>query len=78
MGKHGGGKRGMMMLRMADTNKDGAITRDEFLAAHGKHFDMTDTNKDGRISPEERKAQAAKMREMHGKRGAGRTAPPAN
>jgi Ca2+-binding EF-hand superfamily protein len=78
MGKRGGGKRGMMMLRMADTNKDGAITRDEFMAAHGKHFDMTDANKDGKISPEERKAQAAKMREMHGKRGPGRSAQPAS
>lgn len=76
MGKRGGGKRGMMMLRMADTNKDGAITRDEFLAAHGKHFDMTDANKDGKISPEERKAQKGKMREMRGKRGHGGHMPP--
>ena len=48
-------------------------------AAEGKcGMSMADTNKDGKVSPEERKAQAAKMREMHGKRGAGRTAPPAN
>jgi Ca2+-binding EF-hand superfamily protein len=76
--RHGGGKRGMMMLRMADANKDGTITRDEFMAAHGKHFDMTDANKDGKISPEERKAQMAKMREMRGKRGPGRPAQPAS
>lgn len=78
MGKHGGGKRGQMMLRMADANKDGAISRDEFMAAHGKHFDMTDANKDGTITAAERKAQAAKMREMHGKRGPGAAARPAS
>lgn len=66
-GKHGGG---MMMLGMADTNKDRAVSRDEFLAAHARHFDMTDANKDGQISPDERKAARAKMREhMRGMKG---------
>ncbi len=70
-GMHGKkGMGGMMMMRMADTNKDGAVSRDEFLAAHAKHFDMADANKDGNLTPEERKAAHAKMREhMRGMKG---------
>ena len=75
-GKHGGGKHGagqggmgMMMLKMADTNRDGAVSRDEFLAAHTKHFDAMDTNHDGKLTKEERKAAHDKMRAMGGKRG---------
>ena len=67
-GKHGGG----MMMGMADANKDGAVSRDEFLAGHAKHFDMADANKDGKLSPEERKAAHEKMREhMSGMMGKG-------
>lgn len=71
MGRRGrhGGRGGMMILRMADANKDGAITQAEFTAAHARHFDMVDTNKDGSISPEERKAARDKMRAMHGRHG---------
>ena len=65
----GGGMMGMM-ARMADTNKDGAISRDEFLAAQAKHFEMMDANKDGTVTIEERQAARAKMRDhmkaMHG------------
>ena len=74
-GKHMGGRpggehrMGMMMLQMADTNKDGAVSRDEFLAAHTKHFDAMDTNHDGKLTKEERKAAHDKMRAMGGKRG---------
>ncbi len=70
-GRHGGGHQGMgmMMLQMADTNKDGAVSRDEFLAAHAKHFDMQDTNNDGQLTKAERQAAHAKMAAMHGKRG---------
>ncbi|QVM84969.1 EF-hand domain-containing protein [Novosphingobium decolorationis] len=57
--RHGGG---MMMMRMADTNKDGAITREEAVAAALTHFDMVDADKDGQITPEERKAAHEKMR----------------
>lgn len=70
---HGGGM--MMMARRADTNNDGAVGKDEFLAAHAKHFDMADTNHDGKLTPEERKAAHQKMRammgKMHGKRDGG-------
>lgn len=74
MGRHGGGMGGgMMILAMADTNKDKAVSKDEFLAAHAKHFDGADANKDGKLTPEERKAAHAKMRDhmksMRGKDG---------
>ena len=64
-GKHDG-KIGMMMMHMADANKDGTVTRDEFLAAAGKHFDMMDANKDGKLTKEERQAGHQKMRGMMG------------
>lgn len=74
-GKHGmrGGKGRHMMMGMADANKDGTVTRAEFVSARLKHFDMTDINKDGSVSPDERKAAMQKMREhmkeMRGKMG---------
>lgn len=78
MGGPGHGmKGGMMMLAMADTNKDKAVSKDEFLAAHAKHFSMADTNKDGSLTPDERKAAQAKMREhMKSMRGKGAMPPP--
>ena len=68
---HGGGHgMGMMMVRMADTNKDGSVTRAEFLAGAGQHFGMMDANKDGSLSAAERKAARAKMKGMrHGGQG---------
>lgn len=85
-GMHGGhgGKAGGMMLKMADANKDDAVSRDEFLAAHSKMFDAADANKDGQLTAAERQAHHAKMREHMGKRGKGAHAghgdmpPPAN
>lgn len=82
MGRHGPGMRGgmkggMMMLAMADTNKDKAVSKDEFLVAHAKHFDTADANKDGSLTPDERKAAQAKMREhMKSMRGKGAPTPP--
>lgn len=58
-GHHGGD---MMMARMADTNKDGAISQAEFSAAAMKHFDMMDANHDGQITKEERQAAREKMK----------------
>ena len=81
-GEHGGGK---MMLKMADTNKDGAVSRDEFLAAHNQHFGMMDANHDGQVTQAERKAAREKMGGMrhggkHGdhKMGDMQAPPPAN
>ena len=61
-GGHGGMGGAMMMMQMADTNKDQAVSRDEFEAAHLQHFTMADTNKDGSVTREERQAAKAKMR----------------
>lgn len=70
--EHGGrgGKMAKMMLHMADANKDGAVSRDEFMAGATRHFDMMDANKDGKLTKAERQAAHQKMRgKMGGKRG---------
>ena len=76
MGGQMGGGSGMM-LRMADANKDGAVTRDEATAAALKHFDQMDSNKDGQVTQAERqaamKAMGARMK-AHG----GMAPPPAD
>ena len=61
-GNRGGG----MMMKMADTNKDGVVGRDEFLAAHNHHFDMLDANHDGQLTQAERQAARQKMHAMGG------------
>ncbi|CAM3977674.1 EF-hand domain-containing protein [Novosphingobium lubricantis] len=90
MGDHGkghkrgrwgkGGMAGGHMLAMADTNKDGAVSRAEFDAMAKAHFDKADANKDGTVTPEERRAMMKDMMgRMHGKRGpAGQPAPAAD
>jgi hypothetical protein len=49
----------------ADTNKDGAVSHDEFTAAHQKMademFTKMDINKDGKIDQAERDAMHSKM-----------------
>ncbi|MFM5893329.1 MAG: EF-hand domain-containing protein [Novosphingobium sp.] len=65
-GAEHGGHMGMMMMHMADTNQDGAVTRDEFAAAQAKHFDMIDANHDGQLTQAERKAAHDKMKAMGG------------
>lgn len=65
-----GGKMAKMMLRRADANKDGAVSRDEFMVGATAHFDMMDANKDGKLTKAERQAAHQKMRsKMGGKRG---------
>lgn len=75
-GRHSHGMRGgpdgmgMMLMRMADANKDGSVTRAEFDAAVKAHFDEVDTNHDGKITRAERMAAHQKMRaEMRAKMG---------
>lgn len=58
------GRDGGMMMKMADANKDGAVTRAEATAGALKHFEMMDTNKDGTVTPDERKASHTRMRDM--------------
>jgi hypothetical protein len=70
--RHGGDHgMGMKMIGMADANHDGAVTRDEFLAGAGQHFDMMDANHDGSLTKDERAAARAKMGggKRHGGRG---------
>lgn len=45
---------GAAMLMRADANGDGAITRDEMIAAADQRFDRRDANRDGTITPDER------------------------
>jgi EF hand len=66
MGGHrmGGHRRGgMMLMRMADSNKDGVVTSAEFTAAAATRFDTADTNRDGTLTPAERQAARGAMRE---------------
>ncbi|MCJ2188887.1 EF-hand domain-containing protein [Novosphingobium beihaiensis] len=61
-GHHGRHGHGMMMLKMADTNNDGAVSKAEFMTASTKHFDMMDANKDGQVTKEERQTARQNMR----------------
>jgi uncharacterized low-complexity protein len=45
-GKAGEGRCGMSL---ADTNKDGKVTKEEFLKHHGAIFDQIDVNNDGSV-----------------------------
>lgn len=67
-GRHRGGDRmGMMMVRMADADKNGSVTQAEFTTAALAHFDRADANKDGQLTREERRASHQQMREHMGK-----------
>ncbi len=48
--RSGGGE---MLLRMFDANKDGKVTKDEFLASVRRRFAEMDLNNDGRISDDD-------------------------
>jgi Ca2+-binding EF-hand superfamily protein len=58
----GGGMGGMMMLNMADANKDGRVTLVEAESAALRHFDMMDANRDGQVTREERRQMRQQMR----------------
>ena len=60
MGMGGGGRRGGMM-RMADANRDGTITREEFMTTTLARFDRGDANRDGQLTAEERRASRGAM-----------------
>jgi uncharacterized low-complexity protein len=47
----------------ADTDKDGKVTKEEFMTHHEKMFTEADANKDGSLDADERKALHAKMAE---------------
>ncbi len=41
------------MMKMMDKNKDGMVSRDEFLSYMGAQYDMMDVNKDKKLSKAE-------------------------
>jgi uncharacterized low-complexity protein len=61
--KAGEGKCGGDMDCPADTDKDGNVTKEEFMTHHEKMFTDADADKDGSLSAEERKALHSKMAE---------------
>lgn len=69
-GEHRGGGGAKMMMHMADTDGDKAITRAEFDNAIATHFAKMDADGDGSVSQAEReaahKAMRERMREHHG------------
>lgn len=66
-GKRGGRGAGEAMIKRADTNSDGQVTKAEFQAVALARFDKADTDGDGTISAEERQAARKAMKEMRGK-----------
>ncbi len=68
-GKEGGHCDRKHGMQDADANKDGVISRDEFMSGHQKMademFTKMDANKDGKIDQAERDAMKAKWQEHH-------------
>jgi hypothetical protein len=64
-----GGKRGEARFEQLDTNKDGTVSKDEFVQKRAAHFDQADANKDGKLTQAERAAaHEARMKERMQKR----------
>ena len=55
-------------ISQADTDNDGKVSRQEFLAQSEKRFDKMDTDSDGFLSKEEFSQAREKMKERRGKR----------
>lgn len=55
---------GLMMLRMADADKDGRVSMKEAVGGSLAMFDRADTNKDGTLSDAERAAARPLLREQ--------------
>jgi hypothetical protein len=58
------GKFGEKMFERLDVDKDGKVTKEEFLKAQEEHFAKMDANGDGAFTQEEAKAMKEKFREM--------------
>lgn len=67
---------GMGMMRMADANGDGVVTRAEYVAAVDARFARMDANHDGMLSPDEMPMRGGPRGGMIGGAG-GRDVPPA-
>jgi hypothetical protein len=68
MGAGGGQGGGGRMMQMLDSNGDGAVTREEFIAAMLQRHARMDSNSDGSVSAAEREA-AQGARGARGERG---------
>lgn len=68
---HHGNEGGQHGCQKADSNHDGAISRDEFMAKHQaraeKMFSKLDANKDGKIDADEHKAAHSGKAHHHAK-----------
>ena len=62
-GGKGHGKHGGKMFERQDTNGDGVISKDEFLASAEKKFDKMDADGNGSVSKDEAKAHHSKMKD---------------
>lgn len=64
-------------LEMLDTDGNGMVSKDEFMAMHLKRFAAIDANGDGNISKEEIEAyRVAKKAEREKMKGEGKETPP--
>lgn len=63
---HGGGFQ--RLLKQADTNGDGMLSRDEALAFAAKRFDAADANHDGQLTADEVRASFQQKRAAHWKK----------
>jgi len=61
----GRGKRVKAMLKRVDTNQDGKVDLNEFLANAEARFQKMDLDSDGYVTAEERREVGKKMREKH-------------
>lgn len=65
----GKGKKSWDPLRSMDTNNDGNVSKQEFMAASESRFNKLDANNDGTISKQERDMFANKRKARKGKGG---------
>lgn len=77
------GRGGGWMARMMDANGDGKISKDEFVTATLRRFDMADADHDGKLTKAERqeameqmRARIEAMRALGGGSGGGGDGPP--
>ncbi len=76
--KHHGGMKMEKMFAEQDTNGDGKVSKDEFVAHATKRFEEMDGNKDGGVTKEEIKAHMeAKRAEWKAKKEAEKAPAPA-
>ncbi len=65
---HKGPHRGKSLFERGDTNNDGVVTKEEFLAQSEESFKALDTDGDGKITKAEVEAKRQKMKERYQQR----------